>query len=174
MFQPSLQLNQTLGISAGFSGWPVVILCGHDTMCSSTIRYFQCYFRDSGVPVRLKTDGGPKFTSHEFTAFLDRWGVRHIVTSPCYTQSQSVLNVKHLVVKVTPNGKQIVRTLLELQDTSNYTGRSPAQIYGHPVRSCVPVHPKFFKKKWQAIAEAQDAKDCFNQHVCPLSSSGCR
>ncbi|XP_037780967.1 uncharacterized protein K02A2.6-like [Penaeus monodon] len=56
------------------SGWPVVIPCGNNATSASTIRIFRHMFRDLGVPVRLRTDGGPQFSSREFATFLQRWG----------------------------------------------------------------------------------------------------
>ncbi|KAG0725569.1 hypothetical protein GWK47_038385 [Chionoecetes opilio] len=76
-----------LVIADRLSGWPVVVPCGSDTMSAATIRQFRYYFRDVGVPVRLRTDRGPQLTSRDFAAFLDRWGVRHMVSSPHYPQS---------------------------------------------------------------------------------------
>ncbi|XP_063871042.1 uncharacterized protein K02A2.6-like [Scylla paramamosain] len=43
------------------SGWPVVALYGSNT-ASATIGSFRRFFRDLGVPLRLRTDGGPQFT----------------------------------------------------------------------------------------------------------------
>ncbi|XP_064091594.1 uncharacterized protein K02A2.6-like [Macrobrachium nipponense] len=57
------------------SGWPVVAPCQGDTTTSNTIRIFRRYFREVGVPLRLRTDGGPQFTSAEFKDFMKRWGV---------------------------------------------------------------------------------------------------
>ena len=57
------------------SNWPVVVKCGNDTTTSATIRHFCHIFRDLGVPVRLRTDGGPQFTSQAFEEFSQRWGV---------------------------------------------------------------------------------------------------
>lgn len=124
---------------------------------------FCCYFREVGVPLRLRTDGGPQFTSQEFRSFADRWGVRHIVTSPHYPQANghaeaAVKSIKHLILKVAPSGdiacEAFDRGLLELRNTPNFTGRSPAQVlYGRPLRSCVPAHPDAFSKEWQSKAE---------------------
>ena len=49
--------------------------------------------------------------------------------------------------------------LLELRNTPNATGRSPAQIlYGHPLRTCVPAHPQSFSKEWQVKSEDCDRR----------------
>ncbi|XP_066938952.1 uncharacterized protein [Macrobrachium rosenbergii] len=145
------------------SGWPVVAPCYSDTTSSATIRIFCRYFREVGVPFRLRTDGGPQLTSHEFGDFMERWGVHHL-TSPHYLQSsghaeaamkavKAVKPVKHLILRIAPSGnidcEDFDHGLLELQNTPNFTGRSPAQIlYGHPLHSCVPAHPQSFSQEW--------------------------
>lgn len=146
-----------------FSGWPVVYSCGSDTTTAATIHQFQSYFSDNGAPVRLRTDGGPQFTSRAFQDFLRSWGVRHIITSPHHPQSNghaeaAVKSVKHLILKAAPSGnihsEEFHRGLLEMRNTPNYTGRSPAQIlYGHPLRTGVPAHPASFQQEWQPDEE---------------------
>ena len=171
------------------SGWPSVIKCS-DTTTSTTIKIFCRYFRKVGsVPVRLRTDGGPQFTSHDFRDFMERWGVRHIISSPHYPQSNghaesAVKSVKQLILKVAPTGnidsEDFTRGLLEFRNTPNFTGRSPAQIlYGHPLRSCVPAHPQSYAQEWQeraedcdrrAAARATDVKSRYDDHAKPLST----
>ena len=143
-----------------YSGWPAVGHCGNDTTTSKTIRLFRTFFRDLGVPIRLRTDGGPQFTSHDFADFLKRWGVIHDISSPHYPQSNghaesAVKTVKHLIMKVSSNGdirncEAFDRGLLEIRNTPRPDGRSPAQLlYGKPLRSRVPAHAKSFAAKWQ-------------------------
>ena len=45
------------------SGWPVVVPCKGDTTSSNTIRMFCKYFREVGVPLRLRTDSLPARSS---------------------------------------------------------------------------------------------------------------
>ena len=176
-----------LVIADRLSGWPVVVSCGTDTTSSATIRHFRRFFRDLGVPVRLRTDGGPQFSSREFTTFLERWGVRHDMSTPHYPQSNghaesAVKAVKHFIQKVAPTGnidcEAFDRGLLELRNTPNHTGRSPAQVlYGCPLRSCVPAHASAFQKQWQARDEScdrraaarhRDATRRYDSHARPL------
>ncbi|XP_068226633.1 uncharacterized protein [Palaemon carinicauda] len=91
------------------SGWPVVVKFGTNTTAEVTTRHFSHIFRDLGVPVRLRTDGGPQFTSSEFKNFLTRWGVQHVISTPYYPQSNghaeaAVKKVKHFILKVAPSG----------------------------------------------------------------------
>ncbi|XP_066974325.1 uncharacterized protein [Macrobrachium rosenbergii] len=165
------------------SGWPVVVPRKGDTTASNTIRIF----REAGVPLRLRTDGGPQFTSSEFWDFMEPWGVQHVVTSPYYPQSNghaeaTVKSIKHLILTTVPSGntnyKEFDRGLLELQKTPNFTGCSPAQIlYGRPLRSRIPAHPESFSKEWQVKTEdcdcraanrAKQVKTRYDQHVHPL------
>lgn len=157
-----------LVIADRLSGWPVVFQCGSDTTAHATIQRFNAYFADKGTPVRLRTDGGPPFTSREFQNFLQRWNVRHDVTSPHHAQSNghaeaSVKAIKHLILKVAPDGniqsEAFLRGLLEVRNTPNYTGRSPAQmIYGHPLRTRIPAHPAAYQPEWQPDPEECDRR----------------
>ncbi|XP_037800547.1 uncharacterized protein LOC119595491 [Penaeus monodon] len=95
-------------------------------------------------------------SSQEFSIFLQRWGVHHIMSSPHYPQSNghaeaAVKKVKYLIMKTAPNRnidcEEFDRGLLELRNTPNFAGRSPAQIlFGMPFRSCVPAHYSTFMK----------------------------
>ena len=114
-------------------GWPVVVMCGCDTTTSAAIAFFRRFFRDLGVPVQLRTDRGPQFTSRDFSDFLRRWGVCHEVSSPYYLQSNShaeavVKSVKHLVMKTAHSDtltKDFDHGLLELRNTPRQDGCSP-------------------------------------------------
>ncbi|XP_068224072.1 uncharacterized protein [Palaemon carinicauda] len=176
-----------LVVTDRLSGWPVMVPCKGDTTASNTIRIFCCYFREVGVPLRLRTDGGPQFASKDFQDFMMRWGVHHIMSSPHHPQSNghaeaSVKAIKHLILKTAPSGnidcEEFDRGLLELRNTPNFTGHSPAQIfYGRPLRTCVPAHPQSFSEEWQAKSEdcdcraaarAEQVKLQYDQHARPL------
>ncbi|XP_068250276.1 uncharacterized protein [Palaemon carinicauda] len=109
------------------------------------------------------------------------------MSSPHYPQSSghaeaSVKVIKHLILKIAPSGnidcEEFDRGLLELRNTPNFTGRSPAQIlYGRPLRTCVPAHPQSFSEEWQAKSEdcdrraaarAEQVKLQYDQHARPL------
>lgn len=76
-----------------------------------------------------------------------QWGVYHVVTLPHYPQSTgdaeaAMKSLEHLILKTASSGntdcEDFDRGLLELRNTPNSTGRSPAQIlYGNSLRSCV-------------------------------------
>ena len=64
-------------------------------------------------------------------------------------------------MKTTSNGnldtEDFDRGLLEIRNTPNVSGKSPAQmLYGHSLRSAVPAHYRSFSKEWQIEAEMYD------------------
>ncbi|XP_042873738.1 uncharacterized protein LOC122254225 [Penaeus japonicus] len=95
------------------------------------------------------------------------------MSTPHHPQSNghaesAVKKVKYLILKTAPTGnidnEAFDRGLLELHNTPNFIRRSPAQIlFGHSLRSCVPVHAKSFTKKWQSRAESCDCRA--NKHA---------
>ena len=59
---------------------------------------------DTGVSVRIRTDGGPQFKSSKFQQFVKKWGVASTISTPHYPQSNghaeaAVKTMKHLVAK---------------------------------------------------------------------------
>ncbi|XP_068245332.1 uncharacterized protein [Palaemon carinicauda] len=91
-----------------------------------------------------------------------------MVTSPHYQQSNGHAeaagkSIKHLILKTDQSGnidnEDFDRGLLELRNTPNFTGHYPAQIlYGWPLRSCIPAHPKAFSNEWQVKTEDCDCR----------------
>ena len=150
------------------SGWPVIYQLPRGDTSRQIIKALRDVFVSLGVPVRLRTDGGPQYKSREVASFLKRWGVRHVMSTPYYPQSNghaeaAVKAMKHLVFKTTTSGSidndNFYRGLLELRNTPRADGRSPAQVlFGHPMRSCVPVHHSTFAAEWQKHAEDCDSK----------------
>ncbi|XP_064122523.1 uncharacterized protein LOC135226743 [Macrobrachium nipponense] len=115
------------------------------------------------------TDGGHQFTSSEFKKFSGRWGCSTCDVTPHYPQSNghaeaAVKKVKHFIRKVAPSGnidtEDFDRGLLEIRNTPNYAGRSPAQIlYGQALRSCVPAqHHHSSRNGKQKKAEEYDRR----------------
>ena len=150
------------------SGWPYVTVCPRSASADHLVKQLRQLFSHTGVPVVLQTDGGPQFASSALRRFLDRWGVRHEMSSPRYPRSNGhaeavVKTVKKLIVAASADGRldddQLDRGLLELRNTPRADGRSPAQtLFGHPLRSGVPTHHRAFAPEWQLAADVCDAK----------------
>ena len=145
------------------SNWPIVKECRGEATSRQLVGLLRETFAATGVPTVLRADGGPQFTARRTRDFLKRWGVSLVLSSPHYPQSNGhaeagVKSVKRLIMKTTQHGDldddAFARGLLELRNTPGEHGRSPAQIlFGHPLRSSVPVHRRAFAAAWQAAAE---------------------
>ena len=111
------------------------------------------FFATFGIPLKLRTDGGPQYASKEFKDFLHDRGVEWIVSSPHYPQSNGhaeamVKLVKRLVQKVSTDIKSsaFLDAIQELRNTPNHTGISPNMwVLRRSTRSTLPVHPTTFK-----------------------------
>ena len=177
------------------SGWPYVSVCRHSASADQLVRELRHLFSLMGVPAILRSDGGPQFASSTLRRFLEKWEVRHQMSSPGHPESNghaeaAVKTVKKLVTAASQKGtlddEQLDQGLLEIRNTPRADGRSPAQIlFGHPVRTPLPVHHRAFAPQWQRLADDCDARaDELHQDVrrrhdrctCPLSrlGIGCR
>ena len=81
----------------------------HDPSSHQIISTIRKFFVDTGVPVRIRTDGGPKFKSNKFQQFLKKWRVTSTISTPHYPQSNghaeaAVKAMKHLVAKTAEHG----------------------------------------------------------------------
>ena len=150
------------------SGWPYITVCPRSASAEHLTKELRLLFAQTGVPAVIRTDGGPQFTSGILRRFLNRWEVRHEMSSPRYPRSNghaeaAVKAVKKLIRTASSRGQlddeQLCEGLLELRNTPRADGRSPAQIlFGHPIRSGVPTHHRAFAPEWQRAAAECEAK----------------
>ncbi|NXX58712.1 POK19 protein, partial [Scopus umbretta] len=54
------------------------------------IRHLYMCFVVLGVPLQIKTDNGPAYTSHQFSRFCSLWGVRHTTGIPHSPMGQAI------------------------------------------------------------------------------------
>ncbi|XP_045108661.1 uncharacterized protein K02A2.6-like [Portunus trituberculatus] len=149
------------------SGWPCVSSCprsanGHHLTCE-----LRNFFAATGVP-RVLSDGGPQFASSTHRRFLARWGVEHRITSPYNARAnghaEAAVKVIKKLIRTTSSHASLdddafARGLLELRNTPREDGRSPAQVlFGHPMKSALPVHHRSFAPEWQQAALKCDIK----------------
>ena len=94
----------------GYSGYPCIANCGKTAPTSALINGLRKIFIQTAIPEVIWSDGGPQFTAQAFKAFLKRWGVKHMTSSPEFVQSNgraeaSVKNVKKCFVVLPVKGK---------------------------------------------------------------------
>ena len=148
------------------SGWPLVYSLGSSTTTNDVVIPLRRWFAEVGVPEKLKTDGGPQFSSKRFKDFCQRWQVMHQMSSPHYPQANghaeaAVKCVKNLIYKTTTNGNldcdAFQRGILEFRNTPRADGLSPAQIlYGRPISSFLLANHRMFSEEYQKKANEVD------------------
>lgn len=161
------------------SGWTTVHKAANGTsesgakgLCACLRQLFVIY----GVPEELSSDGGPEFTAGETRDFLNRWGIRHRISSAHHPQSNgraelAVKATKRLLeANVGPNGDlntdNFVRAMLTMRNTPDPDCKlSPAQILlGRTLRDAMPMlnekiqkfNNKEFRPMWQEAWEAKE------------------
>lgn len=138
-----------LVIGDRLSGWSEIFATPSGTSYAGARGLIAClrsFFATFGVPQELSSDGGPEFTASTTREFLQRWGVRHRISSAYFPQSNgraevAVKSAKRLLrSNVGPTGTldndKLLRALLQLRNTPDPDCNvSPAQIiYGRPIR----------------------------------------
>ena len=156
-----------------FSGWPIVKAFFRHATAEGLMTTLRTFFAATGIPEVFRSDNGPQFTAHNFGKFLKAWGVRLVTSSPYYPQSNGhaeagVKSVKHLIIKCTKNGNldtdEFAAGLLELRNTPRADGQSPAQVlFGHPLRSNIPVHHRSYQSEWQKSEQREARRDCLQR-----------
>ena len=138
-----------------FSGWPEVTQWNNMPSSKQVVRSLQSTFSTIGIPVRIRSDGGPQFKAQEFLDFLTRWG---IVWEPSSVENPSSNGHAEAAVKAMKtllnktggdvHSEEFKLGLLEWRNTPNKTGKSPAQImFGRPQRTLIPIHEAKFSEK---------------------------
>ena len=135
-----------------------------------------------GIPVILKSDNGPAYSSMEFKDFAKNYGFEHITSSPRYSQSMGFIekNVqicKNLLKKAKKSNSDPYLALLEFRNTPiDGINMSPSQLLmGRRTRTQLPVSeslpkPSHDSRKVQnALKKKQDTqKENYDRGAKPL------
>jgi transposase InsO family protein len=139
-----------------YSSWPMVIKFGKLPNSNTVINAFKKIFRDYGYPIVLRTDGGKQFASQEFLMFCQANGIKSIMSSAHYPQSNGhaeagVKAMKDLVRKCWTNGHLnedlFDNALLEWRNIPRCDGLSPSQwLFGFAQRTTLPASSDTYKR----------------------------
>ena len=69
-----------------YSKWPEIITM-NSTTTTNTINVLKSLFARHGLPLRIVTDNGPQFISHEFSEFVSSLGILHSKSAPYHPQT---------------------------------------------------------------------------------------
>lgn len=88
-----------------FSGWPNIHRWNQDPSSKKVKDILTRFFSDYGIPISMRSDGGPQFKSDEFENFMTEWNKRHEISSPHHHESnghaESAVKAMKLLVKKT-------------------------------------------------------------------------
>ena len=108
-------------------------------------RCLKSLFAEQGVPVILRSDNGPQFSSNGFRKFADEYGFRHVTSSPHYPRSNRFIEsqvkiVKKSLVKARKSGLDPALALLCLRTRPiDGTSKSPAELlFGRQLQDNLP------------------------------------
>ena len=89
---------------------------------SAIINHLKSIFAKHRIPESLVTGNGPQYSSREFAAFCNHWGINHITSSPLYPKingfiEQMFQTVKNLLKKSDAAGQDRYLALLSYRTT---------------------------------------------------------
>lgn len=131
-----------------YSRWQEVAILKSVTT-DKIIRSLDMMFSHHGIPISLKTDNGPQFTSREFYNYLSENGVKHNRSTPYWPQANGEAERQNrtlLKAFRTANAenrdwrKEIPKFLLAYRSTPHSTtGKSPAELlFNRKIRTKLP------------------------------------
>ena len=162
-----------------YSGWLSIYKVGSGEFDSKTlIKILKNHFCTFGIAGELATDGGPQMTSTETQKFLNRWTVKHRLSSAYFPHSncRAELGVKSgkrmLRENVKANGDldtdAFLRALMQYRNTPDQdTKKSPAQvIFGRNTRDFLPILTSKLKLRpeWVVTMEERE-KGLMKRHT---------
>lgn len=98
-----------------------------------------------GRPDEILTDNGPQYMGQTFQAFMKRWGITHVTSSPHYSKSNGfierhVRHIKGIVKKAQQNKSDLHIALLQVRATP-IDSKLPSLaelLFGRPVTTLLP------------------------------------
>lgn len=125
------------------SNFPEVELL-RDTSSATVIDKLSAMFARYGIPIEVCTDGGPQFTSREFSNFARRYDFKHTISSPRFPRSNGLAEkgvqvVKRILKKTTEGKNDFWLGLLNYRSSPLEDGQSPGELLqGRRLRTPIP------------------------------------
>ena len=150
-----------------YTGWPCVAEWNRCPTSNDVIKAVSRMFADFGVPVRVRSDGGPQFKSAEWLEFLKKRGAVRSLSSPLNPMGNghaeaAVRAMKTLVAKTggSTTSESFLDGLREWRNTPKAHGKSPAELmFGRSMRSVVPALSELYKMPDTPAKEEHKEKD---------------
>lgn len=104
-----------------------------DTTAERVVAHTKAMFARHGIPVTVVSDNGPQFTSQCFKDFAEKYGFKHITSSPLYPQSNGLAEkevqiVKRILKKAADNTEDPYLDILNYRASPLENGLLPAEM----------------------------------------------
>jgi hypothetical protein len=145
-----------------YSGWPMAAPIPKKANTKVITDILDEWFIDHGLPVSIRTDGGPQFRG-PFKAWCARHHIRHELASAYHHESNghaecAVREVKKLLAK-TPSYDAFRRALRSYRNCPRYDGLSPAQwSVGRQQRTDAVAFPAAYNRIPDDVIAKHEAK----------------
>ena len=149
-----------------YSRFPEVEIV-HSTSASAIIPKMDRIFSTHGIPLIIKSDNGPPFTSEEIKKYMEDNGINHCKITPLWPQANSEAEnfmkpLNKAIRSVHAEGKtwkkQLYKFLLNYRTTPHCTtGFAPAELlFNRRVRNKLPQLTSSNQSKGQEVKENDD------------------
>ena len=133
-----------------------------DMSSASTIDLLKSYFRRHGIPLKLRTDNGPQYSSQEFTEFCKAYGIEHHTSSPYHPQSngsaeRAVQTIKRLWRKCSDKHLSLLDYCTTPLESCNLS--PPQLLMSRRPRNLLPTSKELLKPQIYDIAAVRKELD---------------
>lgn len=139
-------VNYILVVDA-YSKWPAAVSL-HNLSCAASIAETERIFSDFGYPEEVMADNGYQFDCTEFRSYCAGRNVRFVSSSPCYPQSNELVErhiqtVKRTILKMFSDSRSLWESLAAIRETAVSSELpSPAvHLQGRNLRCVLPFLP---------------------------------
>ena len=149
-----------------FSRYPEVTKLT-STTSSSVISALKAVFSRHGIPEVVRSDNGPQYSSHEFTAFAKCYGFRHATSSPLYPQSngQAERMVKTVKQLISSSDDPYLALLTYRATPLPWCDLSPSELcMGRKIRTPVPQTDELLVPKWPYLPDFRERHAVYKGH----------
>ena len=140
--------SQILVVTDEYSRYVVVEILQNIT-ARTVIPKLDKIFSEFGIPQSIKTDNGPPFSSHEFSAYLNHMGIKHRKITPLWPRANAeterfMRTIKKTIKSAIAQKKcwlqEMYRFLLSYRATPHCTtGKPPAELlFGRNLKTKLP------------------------------------
>ena len=141
-----------LVIVDAYSSYPEVIPLSSQSS-NAVIKEMKANFARHGIPDIVHSDTGPCYSNQEFADFKNKWGFKHITSSPHFPSSnglveKAVQTVKNIITKSTESGTGPFLGLLAYRSTPIDNQKTPAGLLmGRKLKTDLPIVDNQLKVK---------------------------